>query len=219
MVATDETLDQSASRALDTSPLQAPDTALDSFHEHALRKGTHIYRAHPRLSERWYFSSNEFSRFNLSAPNGTCYVSRDVETAISGVLTGFSGWTRCVTEAHVNRFVVSRLTVRQPLRLANIAAAKAQVFGVRRELTGSVDMHSLTQKWAEAFLTAGFDGISYTHRFAISQKATAIALFALTGSPTYIPSPEDAQFSAREAARSAGFTVVPIPARGHLSLI
>lgn len=207
----DETLDR----------LQAPTANLDGFTEHALRKGTFVYRAHPADRKPLWFESTEHSRFNLPAPNGTCYMSRDANTAIEGMLIGFAGQGRNISEAHVDAFAVTRMMVTYGYRLANISTAKAKSFGVRTELTRSVSMHQTTKLWASTFAAAGFHGISYTHRFSApgTARANAIALFGHAGNHEYTPTPEDARMNAREAAEAAGFTIVPIPLRSHLTMI
>lgn len=201
--------------------LQAPTADLSGFTEHALRKGSFVYRAHPANRRPLWFESNEHSRFNLPLPNGTCYMSKDPSTAIEGMLIGFAGKGRNISEAHVDGFAVTRMMITRSYRLANISTAKAKSFGVRTELSRSVSMHRTTKLWASSFAAAGFLGISYTHRFSApgTARANAIALFGHAGDHKYEASPEDARLNARDLAEAAGFTIVPIPLRSHLTMI
>ena len=48
----------------------------------AKNAGGTLWRAHAANLEPWFFASDEFGRFNLSPPNGSCYAATDPETAV-----------------------------------------------------------------------------------------------------------------------------------------
>ena len=204
----------------DAIALQKPNVPLDSFPDHPLRRGAVVYRAHGSKNEPWWFASTPDGRFNLETPHGTCYVARDIETAVEEVLAPAAGGMRIVSEAQADSFVVSRLKPSKSYTLANIASAKAKSFGATREMSGAAGgVYVITRLWAAALAAAGFNGILYASRFTTVMSENAIALFGAAGAPSPPPSIDPTPLSGREAAVAAGYTVLPPLTRSHLTLI
>jgi hypothetical protein len=200
--------------------LGLPSVPLQDFLVHPLRKGAFVFRAHPTNADPVWFNSSEYSRFNLSEPRGTLYALRDPGTAMVGVLAGFSGRGMVAVQRHVFSFMVTRLAITQPYRLANISAGRARTFGVNSAITDRTGDQPMTQRWAQEFANAGFDGISYMHRFTTTPKSNAVALFGNSGRlPQHAPDSEAPELSPTKLAEAAGYVIAPVPTRAHLTLI
>ncbi len=176
------------------------------------------YRAHswrPGAQDGgcWFFASASESgggRFDLETPRGTCYWANSEPVAARERL-GRPG--DIVAHDEVAGIVISSAAV-NPGRLADLMAGDAARRGVCQELTSSVP-YSISQLWAAAFDTAGYDGIRYQPRFS-TERAEAVALFGATGAGIG----RSVTLSHRPAAdvlRDAGYTVLGAPRAEELS--
>jgi hypothetical protein len=133
-----------------------------------------IYRLHRRTRPPWYFSSSGAGRFGLPGPDGTCYAAFDPAVAFIEVFYGF----RIVPTEELVDVVVSRMEAPSAVRLADCTSPRAAAYGVTSELNTTVD--GLTQSWAAALRTAGFDGVRYWARHDPG-RGPAVALFGPAG--------------------------------------
>jgi hypothetical protein len=118
-----------------------------------------------------------------------------------------------VAHDEVAGIVISSATV-NPGRLADLLAENAARCGVCQELTSSVP-YAISQQWATAFDTAGFDGIRYQPRFS-TERADAVALFGAAGAGTR-RTLTSSQRPAADVFRDAGYTVLAAPRADELS--
>lgn len=149
-----------------------------------------LYRLHRRTRGPWYFSTSGAGRFDLGGPEGTCYAALDPEVAFIEVFHGF----RIVPDDELVDMVVSTLTVPATMRLADCTSPKAVGHLVTGEIATTTD-YALTQRWADAFRAAGFDGIRYWARHDTG-RGRAVALFGPSGQRDDWPNPSTAPLDA-----------------------
>src|SRR5438552_1959672 len=105
------------------------------------------FRIHRREHGPWWFSSSMLGRFDLSAPNGTCYLA---EAALGAYVEAFQDWSGGLLPlAEVQARVLSRLAPPVAERLADCVASLSAAFGIIAEIHASSDRDS-TQSWAGA---------------------------------------------------------------------
>jgi hypothetical protein len=148
---------------------------LKRFPSSRLTPAKAIYRLHRRTRRPWYFSSSGAERFDLAEPDGSCYVALDPAVAFIEVFFGF----RIIPVEELVDMVVSTMEAPSALRLADCTSPRAVACGVTSELNTTVD-DALTQRWAAALRTAGFDGMRYWARHDPG-RGPAVALFGPAG--------------------------------------
>lgn len=120
----------------------------------------------------WWFSADGSGRFDLTAPEGTCYLATDAYAAIReatrlGPVS--TGWV------HAREL----REVEPPDHHARLAATTRQAagrFGVTTELVTIVP-YNLPRRWAAAFRAHGFDGIRHQLRHDHRARPSGVALF------------------------------------------
>ena len=195
--------------------LRKPAADITGFPVRRLRRQTPLYRAHHRDFGAWWFASDPGGRFNLAAPNGTCYLAVDEETALRERLGPTTG---IVSYGWADETRVSVLEVQRGGRLADTCHHRAPRFGMTREVaTYAGRSYALTRLWASKFHALGLRGIVYESRFTTIAKPNASAVFDTAGAKAW---PEDrSPATGVEACRRAGMTVLPPPPIGTLRLI
>lgn len=175
-------------------------------------------RAHRTGRSPWYFSSDDYGRFNLPAPAGTCYLAADMHTALRErfghdlVEHGLISW-EFATET-----VVSTLSVPRQRQLADLCADDAVKFGVTREIfTLASDSYAKTRQWARSLHNNGSRGIRYQSRFTTGAQPNAYALFDVEGERDW---PTDSNpLPGPAACAEVGITVQRRPTRRQLRII
>ncbi len=127
----------------------------------------------------WWFGSSLFNRFDLPAPDGTCYLASDDLGAVlehlgPGLLPGGFAPSGLLTGRHLRRLTVPKLQ-----RLANTLVEKADRW-ITAELS-TITPYATPQAWAQWFHTNSFKGIRYAPRHTNSRRTFAVALFGRTG--------------------------------------
>lgn len=117
-------------------------------------------------------------RFDLTPPNGTCYLAEEDQGAFVEVFQDWMGSILPAAEVWTRR--VSTLSVPRTLRLADCTNSQALAFGVTAEIHSSPD-RELTQAWGAAFALAGFDGVRFFVRHDPAQQHAGIAVFGPVG--------------------------------------
>ena len=190
-----------------------PPSSLDGFPARAFDTGAVLFRAH--LAERapWWFGNDGGGRFDLTAPEGTCYTALDAVSAVRERLGPVLGSRAALPETTLADVVVSRLRLPERRRAADLQSRSAARFGVTRELESMVP-YAVPQAWAHAFAGAGFGAVSYGPRFTPGE-CTAVALFGSEGLASWEgdPSPVPAQ-EISDDVRSW-----PTPRRADLSVV
>jgi hypothetical protein len=194
--------------------LKAPPAAarLRGFPRKTVNITRPLFRAHTKGKGPWWFSSAMDGRFDLSAPEGTCYLAATSATALRERWGRKISSRNVVTEDLADNTVVSNLRVPHSRRLADLCSSRAASFGVTREIHTVVrGAYRLTQQWAAALRCRSFQGIHYEARHATGMNDQCLALFGDQGDAGWPddPYPE----SGRSAAVKAGIDVVAIPRR------
>jgi hypothetical protein len=190
------------------SPLSDPPTPLTGFPGYRLSPDRPLIRIHRHDRGPWWFSHDKTGRFDLTAPRGTCYLAEEPIGAFVEVFRH----SAFVQDSDVARRRISTLYVERPVVLADCTTRRARAFGVTAAIHSSED-YARTQRWAEAFADAGFDGIRYRLSHDPAQRAIGVALFGPAGSaawPVAATAPiDDALIAAVQ--RRFGIRVLPTP--------
>jgi len=117
-------------------------------------------------------------RFDLSEPDGTCYVAADALAALIEIV-GPESSTGLVAADFLRQRRLLRLHVPRKIALADSTSRQAGGFGVTLELC-TVTPYACPQAWASKLHTTGFAGIVYWLRHDTS-SAEGFALFGLHG--------------------------------------
>lgn len=127
----------------------------------------------------WWFGSTLEGRFDLPAPDGTCYLATDDLGAILEVLgpdllPGSGAPSGLLMGRHLRQLRAPRRK-----RLADTLAEKAVVW-VTGELS-TITPYRLPQAWARAFRRSDFEGIRYAARHRTARRPFVVALFGPAG--------------------------------------
>lgn len=147
----------------------------------------------------WWFSSvdpgdhpDACGRFDLAAPEGTCYFASTEEAAarerVGTQLRGASGHESVLASALTTPQGPVTVTEAEmpPTQVANPSVKPAQRW-VNRSLAVGTGIYAVTQAWAAAFRSAGFGGIVHEPRFTGGTKVRSLAVFGRAGRPRPIP--------------------------------
>ena len=184
------------------------------------------FRAHVDRGGRdhgcWWFASvdpadrDACGRFDLPAPDGTCYLASTEEAAarerVGTQLRSTSGRESvlaAVLATPQGPVTVSETEV-PSVRAANLPVKPAQRW-VNRSLSVGTGIYAVTQAWAAAFRAAGFGGIVLEPRFAGGSRVRSLAVFGRAGRPRPIPAVVRTR-ALREVLTSHGVRVVDPPA-------
>lgn len=197
--------------------LGPPPSDLSRFPRSRLREDAPLYRAHTVNKSPWWFSSDASGRFDLTQPNGTCYLATDIATALRERFGHDLVSQGVVTFAAAARTQVSELRVPLPRWLANACARKAVEFGMTREI-GTCPAYDMPQAWAAAFFGTGkHAGIRYQTRFTTSPAPNAVALFDGAGQRNWSTDP--CAIGGAQACAQVGIKVEHPPTRRQVRLI
>ena len=156
-----------------------PDQLRDRFPSRECPAGARLFRTHRAAHGPCWFSSSGYGRFDLAAPNGTCY------TAETEQLTLLETWAgmRVVPSTELVERYISVIQTTTARNLADLTSNAATQFGVTAEIftTGN---YQRTQLWAAALRAAGYDGIRYWARHDLAHTHGCIALFDTAGEHT-----------------------------------
>jgi hypothetical protein len=127
----------------------------------------------------WWFGSTLNGRFDLPAPEGTCYLASDdlgamLERLGPQLLPG-----GIVPESLLSGRVLRALRFPRHHRVANCLAQHASKW-VTAEIS-TLTPYDLPQAWAAAFHRAGFQGIRYAPRHSTSRRTHSLAIFGAAG--------------------------------------
>ncbi len=126
----------------------------------------------------WWFSSAMTGRFDLEAPDGTCYLAADELTAVLEVF-GPDREEGTVTTEELRKRRLFRLQVPERHSLADLTSRRAAGFGMTHEIHSHA-RNDLTQAWARSLRDAGTEGLRYLARHDPS-PGECVALFGRSG--------------------------------------
>ena len=160
----------------------------------------------------WWFSADGSGRFDLAAPEGTCYLTTDAYAAIREA-------TRLgpVSSLWVHARELREMAPPDPtLRLAATTRQAAGRYGVTTELA-TVVPYDLPRRWATAFHTHGFDGIRHQLRHDQRARPSGVALFGPAGAGSH----DDGQQTTLTVAdvEATGVEVLPPPRSTALTVV
>ena len=141
---------------------------------------TPVYRVVRRGVGPWWFSSDGSGRFDLEAPEGTCYLATNAVGALLEVLGPELAGARAIGHDLLAEREVRELRLPRRVRLADTASRRAVSFGITAELTTIVP-YDLPRAWARALAAIGFDGIRNSVRHDPESRPEGIALFGPAG--------------------------------------
>jgi hypothetical protein len=176
--------------------------------------GTTVFRSHRHgPGPRWFSHSGE-GRFDLAAPDGTCYVA---ESEVVTLLETWGGLQ--VVPSYVAAERDSwRLRLDDGVAVADLTSNLAVQYGVTSEIFTTTD-YGLTRLWASAFRQAGFSGIRYWARHDLAHSSACLALFGPSDPRKYLAGfeveatdhlPERTELL-DQLQQEAGITVLAVP--------
>lgn len=131
-----------------------------------------MFRSHPHgRGPRWFSHSGD-GRFDLAAPDGTCYVA---ESEVVTLLETWGG-LQVVPNYKAAERDSSRLRLKNGVTVADLTSNLAVQYGVTSEIFTTAD-YGLTQLWASALNQAGFSGMRYWARHDLAHTGACLALF------------------------------------------
>lgn len=141
-----------------------------------------------RLSEfpgAWWFASTDGTddtgvggRFDLPAPNGTCYLADSLGGAVVEKL--LRAPVKVVVAERLDELFHTVVAVRRMPPVADLAARRATGFGLNAEIHTTLD-YGRTRRWAVALHGAGFRGLRHRLRGDVTQRLAGWALFGTAG--------------------------------------
>jgi len=117
-------------------------------------------------------------RFDLPAPNGTCYLATDPLAALLEVL-GADRERWIVSREFIKERRLRELPVPRELLIADLTSREASSFGITAEI-GTLVPYALPQAWAARLQEVHFDGLVFWLRHDPS-RAEGWALFGPQG--------------------------------------
>jgi hypothetical protein len=171
-----------------------------------------LVRVCRRVNGTWWFSSDGSGRFDLKAPEGTCYFAIDEYAAIRE-----ASRLGPVTPAWIADREVRHVAPPNPrARLAATTRKAAGAYGLTNELITMLP-HDLPRKWAAAFRAHGFDGIRHVLRHDPRARPGGVSWFGRRGDD---PGGERTRHVLNAAAvESAGVRVVDVPHSSVLRVV
>jgi hypothetical protein len=142
----------------------------------ASRSPARLHRVCRSVNGTWWFSSDGSGRFDLEAPEGTCYFATDLYAAIreASRLGPVTPQWMADREARV-------VAASDPKpRLAATTRSEAGRFGVTAELVTLIP-YDLPRRWAAAFRDHRFDGIRHQLRHDSRARPSGVSLFGPSG--------------------------------------
>lgn len=163
-------------------------------------------------SRTWWFSSDGSGRFDLPAPEGTCYLATDAYAAIREA-------TRLgpVSIDWVAARELRRTAPPDPnARLAATTRKAAGPYGITNELVTLVP-YDLPRRWAAALRAHGFDGIRHQLRHDHRARPSGVSIFGPAGAAAL----DDGTRTPLtvSAVEAAGVHVHPPPTTAELTIV
>ncbi len=211
---------------------QQPPGDLTDFPRRRLTTRRRWSRCHRRELGAWFRASTPVDapagtggRWDLPAPEGTCYLAENDRGAVLEVVGPDLYDQGFVTEGFLRQRVLATATLPERPVVADLLDAEVSAFGVTAELAGAID-YACTQQWARALRTSGHDGIVYGLRFRPNTEG--LAVFGPAGpdptGPVHGPPREALDVAeeldlpilyAHQVGRLADFTIEHQPEGGH----
>lgn len=149
------------------------------FPAYVLAPARYVFRVVRDRHGPWWFSSALHGRFDLPAPEGTCYVASDdlgalLEIVGPDLLPGGCAPASLLAGRHLRRLGVPRT-----MRLADALASRAAQW-VTAEIA-TITPYTVPQAWARTFRRGRWSGVRYAIRHSPSRTRASYALFGPAG--------------------------------------
>ena len=171
-----------------------------------------LVRVCRRGRSAWWLSSDGSRRFDLAAPDGTCYLATDRFGALREASRGGPVSSTWVSGRGV-RYLAPPLA---GAWLAATTAARAAQFALTKEISTIVP-YRLRHAWAVAWRRHGFAGVRHELGHDPRARASGAALFGPSGAP---PWPEGRGESLTgQALAAAGVAALGVPFAAELRIV
>lgn len=160
----------------------------------------------------WWFSADGSGRFDLVAPQGTCYLATDAYAAIREAAR-----LGPVSSLWVQARELREVAPPDPnARLAATTRQAAGRYGLTTELA-TVVPYDLPRRWATAFQSHGFHGIRHQLRHDQRARPSGVALFGPAGAGNHATG-QQTRLTV-EAVEATGVLVLPPPHSTALTVL
>lgn len=194
-----------------------PDRDYRAFPATRFAAGRVLYRQHHGERGAWWFCGDGSGRFDLAAPDGTCYLALSRPAALRELVGPDLGAAGVIPSSVLAGRVISRLPLPEPVRAANVSSNRASNrFGVTAELA-TMTPYAIPRQWAAVLHGAGFGGIAVTLRFSAGRSA-GLAWFGPAGENTAWPADPE-PLDCVTLARRMRLRVVEPPDTDQLTII
>lgn len=195
-----------------------PDRDYRRFPYRTVKTGSRWYRQHDKTLGPWWFSSSMQGRFDLPAPNATCYLASTRESATRERIGPDIAATGQVAISVLQDRVVSTLALPEDVRAANLDSDRAAGhYGVTAELA-VMTPYEVTQAWALALHTASFGGVLGRLRFTLSRQY-GLAFFGGAGPPRPRWGTDSDPEPLVDVARRMGISIVRPPDDDQVTVV
>lgn len=194
-------------------------SSLKGFPARRLDPGTRLFRVVREGNGPWWFGSSLAGRFDLSEPDGTCYLAADEIAALLELLA-VDRKGALVPSAFFEEHRICELRGPEEMTLSDLTSRRASGFGITAEV-GTITPYDRPQAWAARLHQAGFQGLVYWLRHDPS-RAEGIALFGPHGERKRWKRGRELRISSDLIDRlreECGIEIVPIPNRNELRII
>lgn len=196
-----------------------PADDLSGFPSAAVAASTKWHRCHQTQHEPWFYASHPADkigggRWDLPAPNGTCYVAESAGAALKETAGPDLHDHGFVTGSWADARSVSGVELGAKVSVADMTDAAVSDHGASNELVGAL-RYRITQAWARGWHAAGLGGVQYGLRFAAN--LIGLGLFGPAGART--GGRVLGARSAREVASTSGVRVVEVPASRDMNIL
>lgn len=194
-------------------------SALEGFPVRRFAPTTVFFRVVLRGKGPWWFGSSMQGRFDLSEPQGTCYLATDEISALLEVL-GPDLESGAISSDLLEARSLRKLRLPGKLDLADLTSREAVRFGITAEIGTNVP-YERPQAWAAALHAAGSPGLAYWPRHDPARKI-ALALFGPHGERKRWKKGREASISRELIERlheECGIEVLEVPRSDELILL
>ncbi|HEX4955961.1 MAG TPA: RES domain-containing protein [Thermoanaerobaculia bacterium] len=204
-----------------TSPsLPAPPSgpgALSGFPRVTLGPEATLYRVARRGYGPWWFGNTGAGRFDLPAPEGTCYLAADPLAALLEIL-GPDRLGGAVADALFATRVLHELRLPAARSLADLISRRTAGWGLTHEIHTLVP-YELPRAWAGALRAVGAEGVRYFLRHDPGAEV-GYALFEAQGERTDWPLGRELVIDRAlldRLERETGIRTLPVPSSRELT--
>ena len=207
------------SRPRQSPSLDLPPDDLAGFPALPLTPQTPLFRVVRKGRNPWWFGSGMTGRFDLSEPDGTCYLAGDPLSALLELI-GTEVESGAVSSELLRERRLRELRVPAEIELSDLTARRASGFGITGEI-GSLVPYAVPQAWASRLRAEGSGGVVYWLRHDPS-RSEGYALFGPHGERKRWKKGKEQPISRELFARLeevCGIEVLPVPRASQLRIM